>query len=76
MGLQIITPKSKAQPGDWVLFNWNNGGSTWDHIGMVVNAKTGETIEGNSGKTSDLQERVSEHWAHWPYVHMIVRLTK
>lgn len=47
LGLQRST--SNAQPGDMVIFDWNNDGNP-DHVGIVesVNGNTITTIEGNS----------------------------
>lgn len=53
----------KPQPGDLMLYNWENIGSIYDsdHVGIVyaVNGDTVLTIEGNTGSDSRYTSRVT-----------------
>ena len=57
----------KPEPGDWILYDWDDSGSTdndnkgsADHVGIVryVTGDSIHVVEGNKGTTSQVGERI------------------
>lgn len=63
----ILSSKKSAQPGDLVLFDWNNDGSL-NHVGIVEKNLGGslQTIEGNS--PAGYVSRKSRPWTNVAYI--------
>lgn len=75
----VLADKKQAEPGDIVIFNWGDGGSTTDHVGLVELNRGSyiQTIEGNttsgSGGNQGNGGVVARRTRNWGVVNSIIR---
>lgn len=76
---KVISNKKNAKPGDIVIFNWGNGGSSTDHVGFVekncgtyIQTIEGNTSPGNSGSQGN-GGGVYRRTRNWGVVNSVIR---